>query len=92
MRDIVQEHVGSSKLGQEVVANDEMMRFTFQVVDRLLHSTTIAKYAAGVQNRRCVAISRIERAMLPCLDCFDDIPTPYFRKFKESANHLAGVL
>jgi cytochrome P450 len=91
MRDIVQEHVGSWKLGQEVAANDEMMRLTFQIVARLLFSTDIDKYAAGVQHHMGVAIDRIERTMLPGFDRFDDSPIPYFRKFKESANYLAGV-
>jgi cytochrome P450 len=91
MRDIVQEHLSAWEEGQEVSANEEMMRLTFQIVARLLFSTDIDTYAAGVQHHMGVAIDRIERTMLPGFDRFDESPLPYFRKFKESANYLAGV-
>ena len=91
MRDIVQAHLGSWEEGQEVSANEEMMRLTFQIVARLLFSTDIDKYAAGVQHHMGVAIDRIERTMLPGFDRFDESALPYFKKFKESADYLAGV-
>jgi len=91
MRDIVQAHLRSWHEGDEVSANEEMMRLTFQIVARLLFSTDIDNYAAGVQHHMGVAIDRIERTMLPGFDRFDESALPYFRKFKESADYLAGV-
>jgi len=35
-------------LGEKVLANEEMMRLTFQIVARLLFSTDIDHYAEGV--------------------------------------------
>jgi cytochrome P450 len=91
MRTITKEHLANWQLGQEVSANEEMMRLTFQIVARLLFSTDIDKYAEGVQHHMGVAIDRIERTMLPGLDKFDETPIPYFKKFKESSEYLADV-
>ena len=91
MRDIVQAHLATWEEGQQISANEEMMRLTFQIVARLLFSTDIDKYAAGVQHHMGVAIDRIERTMLPGFDRFDHSSIPYFRKFRESADYLAGV-
>jgi cytochrome P450 len=91
MRDITKDHLAGWKLGEEISANEEMMRLTFQIVARLLFSTDIDKYAEGVQHHMGVAIDRIERTMLPGLDRFDESQIPYFKKFKESAEYLADV-
>lgn len=91
MQEIVHAHIGSWEVGQEVSANEEMMRLTFQIVARLLFSTDIDQYAEGVQHHMGVAIDRIERTMLPGLDRFDRTPLPYFRKFQESSEYLADV-
>jgi cytochrome P450 len=91
MRSITKDHIANWQLGQQVSANEEMMRLTFQIVARLLFSTDIDKYAEGVQHHMGVAIDRIERTMLPGLDRFDESPLPYFKKFKESAEYLADV-
>ena len=91
MRGIVREFLGRWVVGQQVEANDEMMRLTFQIVARLLFSTDIDRYAEGVQHHMGVAIDRIERTMLPGFDRFDRSPLPYFRAFRESADYLADV-
>jgi cytochrome P450 len=91
MSAITKNHLANWQLGQQVSANEEMMRLTFQIVAQLLFSTDIDKYAEGVQHHMGVAIDRIERTMLPGLDKFDESPIPYFKKFKESAEYLADV-
>ncbi len=91
MQEIVHAHLERWEVGEEVSANEEMMRLTFQIVARLLFSTDIDQYAEGVQHHMGVAIDRIERTMLPGLDRFDSAPLPYFRKFKESSEYLADV-
>lgn len=91
MQEIVVKHLANWKPGEQLSANEEMMRLTFQIVARLLFSTDIDKYAAGVQHHMGVAIDRIERTMLPGLDRFDYSAIPYFRKFRESAEYLADV-
>lgn len=91
MQDIVLAHLGRWSEGERVMANDEMMRLTFQIVARLLFSTDIDRYAEGVQHHMGIAIDRIERTMLPGLDRFDNAPLPYFRKFKQSSDYLADV-
>jgi cytochrome P450 len=91
MQVIVRAHLEGWEVGQEVSANEEMMRLTFQIVAQLLFSTDIDQYAEGVQHHMGLAIDRIERTMLPGLDRFDDSPLPYFRKFKESSDYLADV-
>lgn len=91
MQEIVRSHLATWKTGEEVSANEEMMRLTFQIVARLLFSTDIDRYAQGVQRHMGVAIDRIERTMLPGLDRFDEFPIPYFRKFKDSSEYLADV-
>jgi len=91
MQAITKAHLLNWQLGQQVSANEEMMRLTFQIVARLLFSTDIDKYAEGVQHHMGVAIDRIERTMLPGLDKFDESPIPYFKLFKESAEYLADV-
>lgn len=91
MHEIVHAHIEGWEVGQEVSANEEMMRLTFQIVAQLLFSTDIDRYAEGVQHHMGLAIDRIERTMLPGLDRFDKTPLPYFRKFKESSEYLADV-
>lgn len=91
MRDIVTDHLATWSGGQQVDANEEMMRLTFQIVARLLFSTDIDDYAEGVQHHMGVAIDRIERTMLPGFDRFDHTPLPYFRAFKKSSDYLAAV-
>jgi cytochrome P450 len=91
MQTIVRDHVARWQVGQEVSANEEMMRLTFQIVARLLFSTDIDRYAEGVQHHMGIAIDRIERTMLPGLDRFDSSFLPYFATFRESADYLAGV-
>lgn len=91
MQDIVRSHISKWQSGDQVSANEEMMRLTFQIVARLLFSTDIDRYAQGVQHHMGVAIDRIERTMLPGLDRFDQFPIPYFRKFRESSEYLSDV-
>ena len=91
MQEIVRAHLEGWSEGEQLSANEEMMRLTFQIVARLLFSTDIDSYAEGVQHHMGIAIDRIERTMLPGLDRFDRAPLPYFRKFKESSDYLAGV-
>lgn len=91
MRDVVSQHLSEWKVGQQLSANDEMMQLTFKIVAQILFSTNIEKYAAGVQLHMGIAIDRIERTMLPGLDKLDNVPLPYFQKFRESANYLADV-
>lgn len=91
MQRITREHVARWQDGDEVRANDELMRLTFQIVAQLLFGTEIDRYAEGVQHHMGVAIDRIERTMLPGLDRFDQSRVPYFAKFKESSDYLATV-
>ena len=91
MQKLVLAHLEGWSPGEQVSANEEMMRLTFKIVARLLFSTDIDEYAEGVQHHMGVAIDRIERTMLPGLDRFDKAPLPYFRKFKESSDYLADV-
>ena len=91
MHEITRERLARWDHGATLSANEEMMRLTFQIVAQLLFSTDIAKYAQGVQHHMGVAIDRIERTMLPGLDRFDELPVPYFRAFKRSADYLTGV-
>lgn len=91
MQRITREHVARWQAGDEVRANDELMRLTFQIVAQLLFGTEIDRYAEGVQHHMGVAIDRIERTMLPGLDRFDRSRLPYFAKFKQSSDYLATV-
>ena len=91
MQRITRDHVAGWRAGDEVRANDELMRLTFQIVAQLLFGTEIDRYAEGVQHHMGVAIDRIERTMLPGLDRFDQSRLPYFAKFKESSDYLATV-
>ncbi|MBA4247175.1 MAG: cytochrome [Microbacterium sp.] len=91
MQRITRDHVAGWRAGDEVRANDELMRLTFQIVAQLLFGTEIDRYAEGVQHHMGVAIDRIERTMLPGLDRFDRSRVPYFAKFKESSDYLATV-
>lgn len=91
MQRITREHLDGWSEGDEVDANHEFMRLTFQIVAQLLFGTDIDRYAEGVQHHMGVAIDRIERTMLPGLDRFDQSRLPYFAAFRESADYLATV-
>lgn len=91
MQRITREHTNRWMPGQEVSANEELMRLTFQIVAQLLFGTEIDRYAEGVQHHMGVAIDRIERTMLPGMNLFDASPVPYFAAFKKSADYLATV-
>ena len=91
MQNITRAHVAGWAAGDEVDANREMMRLTFQIVAQLLFGTDIDRYAEGVQHHMGVAIDRIERTMLPGMSAFDRAPIPWFTAFKESSDYLATV-
>ena len=91
MQRITRDHLEGWQNGDEVDANHEFMRLTFQIVAQLLFGTDIDRYADGVQHHMGVAIDRIERTMLPGLDRFDRSRIPYFAAFGESADYLATV-
>jgi cytochrome P450 len=91
MQRITRDHLDGWTEGDEVDANHEFMRMTFQIVAQLLFGTDIDRYAEGVQHHMGVAIDRIERTMLPGLDRFDRSRIPYFAAFRKSADYLATV-
>lgn len=91
MHRITRDHLAGWSEGQNVQANREMMRLTFQIVAQLLFGTEIDRYAEGVQHHMGLAIDRIERTMLPGMRAFDRSLIPYFRKFEESSDYLADV-
>lgn len=91
MQHITRDHLGGWIEGDEIDANHEFMRLTFQIVAQLLFGTDIDRYAEGVQHHMGVAIDRIERTMPPGLDRFDGSRIPYFARFAESADYLATV-
>jgi cytochrome P450 len=91
MQRITREHIATWAVGDEVSANEELMRLTFQIVAQLLFGTEIDRYAEGVQHHMGIAIDRIERTMLPGMNLLDGSPVPYFASFKRSADYLATV-
>jgi len=91
MQRITREHISGWAIGDEVSANEELMRLTFQIVAQLLFGTEIDRYAEGVQHHMGIAIDRIERTMLPGMNLLDGSPMPYFASFKKSADYLATV-
>lgn len=91
MQRITREHIDGWMIGDDVSANEELMRLTFQIVAQLLFGTEIDRYAEGVQHHMGIAIDRIERTMLPGMNLFDGSPVPYFAAFKKSSDYLATV-
>lgn len=69
----------------------EMMRLTLLIVARTLFGTDADRHTERIAESMEIAIDRIERTMLPGLDRLDDIPLPYWRKFKEASDELAEI-
>lgn len=91
MSDLSRATVDSWPTGGTIQMAPEMMRLTLLIVARTLFGTDADRHTEHIAEAMEIAIDRIERTMLPGLDRLDNVPLPYWRKFREASDQLAMI-
>lgn len=91
MSELSRATVATWHTGSTIQMAPEMMRLTLLIVARTLFGTDADRHTEHIAEAMEVAIDRIERTMLPGLDRLDNVPLPYWRKFREASDQLAMI-
>ena len=91
MSELTRTTVQTWPTGGTIQIAPEMMRLTLLIVARTLFGTDADRHTQHIAEAMEIAIDRIERTMLPGLDRLDNVPLPYWRKFREASDQLAMI-
>lgn len=91
MSELTRATVDTWQTGSTIQIAPEMMRLTLLIVARTLFGTDADRHTEHIAEAMEIAIDRIERTMLPGLDRLDNVPLPYWRKFREASDQLAVI-
>lgn len=89
MHSITRNHL--DKWTNEISLSQEMMALTLEIVSQCLFGMDSSRYTKRIAEAMEIAISRIERTMLPGLERFDATKIPYFAAFREASDELVEI-